>query len=218
MFKYQIRDLLMKMNMPKILVRLKDLMIIKPTTVLLITNKYTLHMKKLMIIALFAVGLASSAQIKKFELSEYGINHGLTCYFTIKLPNKSKEQIKKIALAWTLSKPLKGMDIGALNSVNQSRIGLLQFHINTSAILTFGGKPQNQQLQYSINIHTGDQSLSVSYNYIKNLNKGTFLEENYVRDMFENDAIKSELANDKKVYESVINEVGLSLAKKFKII
>lgn len=189
-------------------------------------------MKKLMFITLLAVGLVGNAQITKFKLSEYGLKHGLTNYFIVKLPNKSKAQIQKMALDWTLSKPLKGMDIGALNSVNQSKIGLIQFHIIRNSILTFGEKPQNLLSEYSLNIHAQDQGLFVSYNYIKT-NKhaddrcirisnsiiltGSSLEEDDVRYMFENGIIKPEYANDKKVYESVINEVGLSLAKRFKL-
>ena len=190
------------------------------------------YMKKLMFITLLAVGLVGNAQITKFKLSEYGLKHGLTNYFIIKLPNKSKAQIQKTALDWTLSKPLKGMAIGALNSVNQNKIGLIQFHIIRNSILTFGEKPQNLLSEYSINIHAKDQGLFVSYNYIKT-NKhtddqclrisnsiiltGSSLEEDDVRYMFENGIIKPEYANDKKVYESVINEVGLSLAKRFKL-
>lgn len=170
-------------------------------------------MKKLMIIALLTLGLNSNAQIEKFELSKHGIKHGLTCYFHIELPNKSKAQIQKMALNWTLSKPLNGMNIGRLNSQSS---GLIQFHINRNEILTFGDKPHSELLQYSLNIHANDQRLSVSYSYIRHVNKGNLLEEDYVRDMFVNDIIKPEFANDKRVYESAINEVGLSLAKKFK--
>jgi len=188
-------------------------------------------MKKIMIFTLLAIGLVSNAQITKFELSKYGLKHGLTCNFIMKLPSKTKAQIQQMALNWVISKPLKGMDIGTLNSVNKSKVGLIQFHINRNEILTFGEKPQNVLSQYSINIYTDDQLLKISYNYIRT-NKsddriirisnsiiltGNFLEESDVRDMFENDIIKPEFVNDKKVYESVINEVGLSLAKSFKL-
>lgn len=182
-----------------------------------------------MIITLLVIGLVSNAQITKFKLSE----HGSTCCFILKLPNKSKVQIKKMALSWTLSKPLKGMEIGALNSANKNKVSLIQFHIIRNGVLTFGEKPKNLLSEYSLNIDARDQSLYVSYNYIKtnkhaddriirisnsNILTGSMLEEDDVRYMFENGVIKPEFANDKKVYESVINEVGLSLAKSFHIV
>lgn len=169
---------------------------------------------------LFKVHKISSvnSQVKKYELTHYGLQYGPTGSFKINLQGKTKTQIYKTLLKWTVSKPLLGMDIGTINSSKPSS-GLLQFHINRNKVLTFGSKPINMSLNYSLSVLISDGNVLIKYNYIRYLNReeDRMLYDHKITEMFKNGIIKTEFENDKKVYESVINEVGESICKIFRI-
>ena len=86
-------------------------------------------------------------------------------------------------------------------------------------VLTFGSKPVNTSLNYSLSLIISDGNILIKYNYIKYLNReeDRMLYDRNITEMFKDGKIKPEFENDKKVYESVINEVGESICKIFRI-